>query len=285
MRLLLSKHGSAEAYSKCDRLRLYPLPDAPSLAQAAAFFGRSVKFEDTLVFADDSPGEVFERGIGMNPKFIYSKKGSEPYPLVKEYSLNWDDFSWQGRKLICSNWRQYVFFDFQNLPDCALDEFKSFFADYLRAVENPYMIEGFSLKELYAGLGKVVPYGSRDIYARPAKTAPDKLKNALESYASPFGLRREDVFVLVDDTVFGTATTGCVVTKDYLIVKGTISAARYYKLKDLTNLWVSDKSIIDESLMNGGTQIMNTFRLKAGELTALIECVKVVQRSYHKMSV
>ena len=63
---------------------------------------------------------------------------------------------------------------------------------------------------------------------------PRKLKNALETYAP--GIQGEDVLVLVDNTVFGSAKEGGVLTQDTLYVRNQMERPQNIALADIESV-------------------------------------------------
>ena len=75
-----------------------------------------------------------------------------------------------------------------------------------------------------------------------------KFSNALASYTT--GITRNDIVILYDDTAFGSAKEGFIITEDAIFSKGVASAANMVKFKDKPtvslkrSLLSSDVSII-----------------------------------------
>lgn len=63
-------------------------------------------------------------------------------------------------------------------------------------------------------------FGSNNYYFRCVPKIPaKKLRNAVDSYAAQYGVQSEDVLLLCDTTLFGSAKEGFLLTADHLVCK------------------------------------------------------------------
>lgn len=81
---------------------------------------------------------------------------------------------------------------------------------------------------------------SDNIYFYPNIPAK-KLAGARSSYV--FEPMEEDILILIDDTVFGSAKDGAVVTSDRLFIKGKFDAITVFQLSDVNQLACEDNEI------------------------------------------
>lgn len=86
-----------------------------------------------------------------------------------------------------------------------------------------------------------------------AEIPEKKIKNAIEKYAP--SVQKEDVLVLIDDTVFGKATEGLLITNDFLYANEAFEKVKKFELNQIKNvvivegvlgctLYINDKKVI-----------------------------------------
>ena len=83
-------------------------------------------------------------------------------------------------------------------------------------------------------------FGDSPLFFSP-KIPENKLKNAIAAYAQTESCN--DVILLLDDTVFGGAKDGLLLTRKGLYLHEIFSEALFIKLEDIDEIWVKNKDI------------------------------------------
>ena len=120
----------------------------------------------------------------------------------------------------------------------------------IRAEIRKYICERFSYYMDNTDLAKLKRNMSAGLYidGKTINFKDSKFSNALASYTT--GITRNDIVILYDDTAFGSAKEGFIITEDAIFSKGVASAANMVKFKDKPtvslkrSLLSSDVSII-----------------------------------------
>lgn len=115
-----------------------------------------------------------------------------------------------------------------------------------------------------------VLYNDRNVHLAPNIPA-SKLAGAL-SYL-PSEVQAEDILILVDDTVFGSAKLGLVVTQDQLFYKAQMESVREWQLRNIGRLDM-EQGWFNRSLRVNGLQKLELIQIENHTLAALLKLLQ-----------
>lgn len=115
-----------------------------------------------------------------------------------------------------------------------------------------------------------VLYNDRNVHLAPNIPA-SKLAGAL-SYL-PSEVQAEDILILVDDTVFGSAKLGLVVTAEQLFYKAQMESVREWQLRNIGRLDM-EHGWFNRSLRVNGLQKLELIQIENHTLAALLKLLQ-----------
>lgn len=108
-----------------------------------------------------------------------------------------------------------------------------------------------------------IPSGDK-VYIKP-DIPLKKIKNALKSYGDE-NIQPDETILLLDDTLFGSAKTGLLITEDALYIKGSFCEPIAVNLKDIASishkarkLFINGKEAIDCAMPSKSMQLRNEY--------------------------
>ncbi|MDR2199567.1 MAG: zinc ribbon domain-containing protein [Deltaproteobacteria bacterium] len=118
---------------------------------------------------------------------------------------------------------------------------------------------------------------SEEVYVFPTIPA-QKLNNVIQTYAGD--THPAEVLLLVDDTVFGSAKDGAILTKDFLYYKEILETGVKLHLRTLE--YINCNGL---TLKNGEQKLIGFSVPSKNDIQQLVEVIKILQRYYHGMPV
>ncbi|WPO68363.1 hypothetical protein SDC64_05395 [Acinetobacter haemolyticus] len=115
-----------------------------------------------------------------------------------------------------------------------------------------------------------VLHNDRNVHLAPNIPA-SKLAGAL-SYL-PSEVQAEDILILVDDTVFGSAKLGLVVTQEHLFYKAQMESVREWQLRNIGRLDM-EQGWFNRSLRVNGLQKLELIQIENHTLAALLKLLQ-----------
>ncbi|MDH2998280.1 hypothetical protein A1D22_10320 [Pasteurellaceae bacterium LFhippo2] len=132
---------------------------------------------------------------------------------------------------------------------------------------------------LIAGFGNV--YHGPKIYTFP-DIPSDKLNKAIDGYKKLY-LNPEDVIVLVDDTVFGSATDGFMITDDYLYWNPSVGSADYELLTFINSIELKKGFLGSSNVYIDGEEKFSLSQPKYEHVQEVIVKLREILRKYHSL--
>ncbi|WP_423709851.1 SHOCT domain-containing protein [Undibacterium sp. WLX3042] len=105
-----------------------------------------------------------------------------------------------------------------------------------------------------------------------------KLKNAIEGYAS--NESESDVIVLIDNTFFGNAKDGLLLTSNTLHIHNMMESAQHIDLKDIESVDFKE-GVMDSALIINGSFIFRSNMPSRSSIALFAEMLREITKTFH----
>lgn len=244
----------------CDRMSIRPHIQVKQLKNAAGSFGIDFDPEEVVVLIDDSAFGSGKEGVLIcDDRLIFREVFNKA--VVYQYS-DVESISCVKRKVII-NGREVV-----KLVMPGKDELSLFFrflgewistysgstsrrervvADDAVGSDVDALLQEFLIRS-------AMDVKSDKVYVRPNIPAK-KIQSAVDAYGN--GMRPEDLIMLADDTVFGSAKEGVLITKSGIYIKALMDSGRAFGWDMVESIdirgrlvYINDKKLVEMTRLN-----------------------------------
>lgn len=212
--------------SRCPKIFIKPNIPSKKLSNALSSYANNIKEEDVLLLVDDTVFGSAKDGLILTSTTIATKRSYENPKLIKLDQVK--EISFYKSEILInsisfSSFIQVTHKDLGGLSEiinkCLLSfSRKSSEAIDIKNTENESTSK-MSLKD-YILLSGVTSITSEHIFFYP-NIPQKKLVGALSNYNGL--VKSDDVYILIDDTVFGSAKDSFLITKEYFLAKESFS--------------------------------------------------------------
>lgn len=243
----------AKKFAGCENIYIRPHIPAKQLSNAVGAYSVRVEPKEVVVLIDDTAFGSGKDGILICENRLVIR---EMFSSARAYEYDAiESISCEGRRLYINEREAYklnipgkdelgVFFELMN-QWISLRE-ASIQSQEHRATESASSNTSVGMGEFLFEVGRKVI--SDKVYVRPHIPAK-KLQSAISAYGN--GVAPEDVIILVDDTAFGSAKDGILITDTSIYIKIFTEALRAYEWEAVESIDIEKRIIYINGAASG----------------------------------
>jgi hypothetical protein len=232
--------------NRCPKIFIKPNIPSKKLSNAVLSYANNIKEEDVLLLVDDTVFGSAKDGLILTSTMIATKRSYENPKLIKLDQVK-EVLFYKSEILInsisFSSFIQVTHKDFGGLSDIINKHISSFSKNSSEEADtknNEIEAESkMSLKD-YILLSGATSITSEHIFFHPS-IPQKKLVGALSNYNGL--IKSDDVYILIDDTVFGSAKDSFLITKEYLLAKESFGEPQKIKIDSIQEIEAVENEI------------------------------------------
>ena len=237
-------------FAGCERIYIRPHIPAKQLSNAVGAYSVRVEPKEVVVLIDDTAFGSGKDGILVCENRLVIR---EVFSSARAYEYDAiDSISCEGRRLFINEREAYKLVQPDKYDLAEFFELMNQWISLRSAIREPRAAAPVS-GNANAGMGEFLYEVGRKVvsdkvYVRPHIPAK-KLQSAVNAYGN--GLSPEDVIILVDDTAFGSAKDGILITDKSIYIKIFTESLRAYEWEAVESIDIEKRTIYINGAASG----------------------------------